>query len=99
IPSDSGPYVRLDYYRQIVNALKGHILVKEIFVNVAHLMASPKTSRTRTGITDWLDMREAAEQALVRSQVKAVLIDEGHRLMQGVGQYTVNEHVVRRKSR
>ena len=74
IPSDTGPYVRLDYYRQIVNVLKGHILVKEIFVNVAHLMASPKTSRTRTGITDWLDMREAAEQALVRSQVKAVLI-------------------------
>src|SRR5437868_4585336 len=46
IPSDSGPYVRLDYYRQIVNALKGHILVKEIFVNVAHLMAAPKASRT-----------------------------------------------------
>jgi AAA domain len=93
IPSDSGPYVRLDYYRQIVTALKGHILVKEIFVNVAHLMAAPKASRTRAGITDWLDMREAAEQALVRSQVKAVLIDEGHRLMQGGGQYTVDEQL------
>jgi AAA domain len=93
IPSDTGPYVRLDYYRQIVNALKGHILAKEIFVNVAHLMAAPKASRTRTGITDWLDMREAAEQALVRSQVKAVLIDEGHRLMQGGGQYTVDEQL------
>jgi DNA polymerase III delta prime subunit len=93
IPSDSGPYVRLDYYRQIVTALKGHILAKEIFVNVAHLMAAPKASRTRTGITDWLDMREAAEQALVRSQVKAVLIDEGHRLMQGSGQYTTDEQL------
>jgi hypothetical protein len=93
IPSDSGPYVRLDYYRQIVNALKGHILVKEIFVNVAHLMAAPKASRARAGITDWLDMREAAEQALVRSQVKAVLIDEGHRLMQGGGQYTIDEQL------
>ncbi|MFL5653497.1 MAG: ATP-binding protein, partial [Ktedonobacteraceae bacterium] len=93
IPSDTGPYMRLDYYRQIVNALKGHILVKEIFVNVAHLMAAPKVSRTRAGIADWLDMREAAEQALVRSQVKAVLIDEGHRLMQGGGQYTVDEQL------
>src|SRR5712691_11699806 len=93
LPSDTGPYVRLDYYRQIVNALKGHILVKELFVNVAHLMATPKASRTRPGITDWLDMREAAEQALVRSQVKAVLIDEGHRLMQGGGQHTVDEQL------
>src|SRR5690349_4587228 len=93
IPSDSGPYVRLDYYRQIVNALKGHILVKELFVNVARLMAARHPpARTRTGITDWLDMREAAEQALIRSQVKAVLIDEGHRLMQGGGR-TVDEQL------
>jgi hypothetical protein len=93
IPSDMGPYVRLDYYRQIVTALKGHILVKEIFVNVAHLMTAPKASRSRQGITDWLDMREAAEQALIRSQVKAVLIDEGHRLMQGGGRYTTDEQL------
>src|SRR5437588_11460719 len=77
IPSDTGPYVRLDYYRQIVNALKGNILVKELFVNVAHLMtARHAPSRSRQDITDWLDMREAAEQALVRAQVKAVLSDE-----------------------
>lgn len=93
IPSDTGPSVRLDDYRQILTALKGHILVKEIFVNVAHLMAAPKASRSRQGITDWLDMREAAEQALVRSQVKAVLIDEGHRLMQGSGRYTTDEQL------
>jgi hypothetical protein len=93
VPSDTGPYVWLDYYRQIVNALKGHILVKEIFVSVAHLMATPKTARSRQDITDWLDMREAAEQALVRSQVKAVLIDEGHRLMQGGGRYTTDEQL------
>src|SRR3989442_4768190 len=94
VPSDTGPYVRLDYYRQIVNALKGHILVKEIFVSVAHLMATRHPpARSRQGITDWLDMREAAEQALVRSQVKAVLIDEGHRLMQGSGRYTTDEQL------
>ncbi len=93
IPSDTGPYVRLDYYRQIVNALKGHILVKELYVNVAHLMAAPKSSRVRQDSTDWLDMREAAEQALIRAHVNAVLLDEGHRLMQGGGRYTTDEQL------
>lgn len=94
VPSDRGPYVRLDYYRQIVNALKGHILVKEIYVQVAPLMATRHApSRTSAGITDWLDLREAAEQALIRSQVKAVFIDEGHRLMQGDGSHTTDEQL------
>jgi AAA domain len=93
IPSDSGPYVRLDYYRQIVSALKGHILVKELYVNVAHLMTAPKSARMRADSTEWLDMREAAEQALIRAQVKAVLLDEGHRLMQGGGRYTTDEQL------
>ena len=52
IPSDTGPYVRLDYYRQIVAALKGHILVKELYVNVAHLMIAPKSSRVRQVVID-----------------------------------------------
>jgi GTPase SAR1 family protein len=93
IPSDSGPYVRLDYYRQVVAALKGHILVKEIYVNVAPLMTAPKSARVRADSTEWLDMREAAEQALIRAQVKAVLLDEGHRLMQGGGRYTTDEQL------
>ena len=93
IPSDSGPYVRLDYYRQVVAALKGHILVKEIYVNVAHLMTAPRSARVRANSTEWLDMREAAEQALIRAQVNAVLLDEGHRLMQGGGRYTTDEQL------
>jgi hypothetical protein len=93
IPSETGPSVRLDDSRQILTALQGPILVKAIFVNVAHLMAAPTASRSRQGITDWLDRREAAEQALVRSQVKAVLIDAGHRLMQGSGRYTTDEQL------
>ena len=93
IPSDSGPYVRLDYYRQVVNVLKGHILVKEIYVNVAHLVTAPKSARVRQDSTEWLDMREAAEQALIRAHAKAVLLDEGHRLMQGGGRYTPDEQL------
>ena len=98
IPSATGPSVRLDDSRQILTALKGHILVKEIFVHVAHLMAAPTASRSRQGLTDWLDRREAAEQALVRSQVNAVLIDAGHRLMQGSGRYTTDEPLAWLKS-
>src|SRR6266550_8225584 len=37
IPSDLGPYLRVDYYWQIVEALKEHLLVKELLGNVAHL--------------------------------------------------------------
>ena len=38
-------------------------------------------------------MREAAEQALIRAHVNAVLLDEGHRLMQGGGRYTTDEQL------
>jgi DNA polymerase III delta prime subunit len=93
IPPDLGPYLRLDFYRQIINALKDHILVKEILGKVAHLMASPKATRPRLGATDWLDMREIAEQALIRACVKAVFADEGHRLMQGDGSHSVDEQL------
>ncbi len=93
IPPDQGPYLRLDYYRQIINALKDHILVKELLAKVAHLMVAPKATRPRLGATDWLDMREVAEQALIRARVKAVFADEGHRLMQGDGSHSVDEQL------
>lgn len=93
IPPDRGPYLRLDYYRQVINALKDHILVKEILGKVAHLMAAPRATRSRQGPTDWLDMREVAEQALIRAHVKAVFADEGHRLMQGDGSQSTDEQL------
>lgn len=93
IPPDLGPYLRLDYYRQIINALKEHLLVKELLGKVAHLMVAPKATRGRAGATDWLDMREVAEQALIRARVKAVFADEGHRLMQGDGRHSVDEQL------
>lgn len=93
IPPDRGPYLRLDYYRQVINALKDHILVKEILGKVAHLMAAPRATRSRQGLTDWLDMREVAEQALIRAHVKAVFADEGHRLMQGDGSQSTDEQL------
>jgi DNA polymerase III delta prime subunit len=93
IPPDLGPYLRLDYYWQIIDALKEHLLVKELVGNVAHLMATPKASRSKLGAIDWLKMRAVAEQALIRAQVRAVFVDEGHRLMQGDGSHSVDEQL------
>jgi DNA polymerase III delta prime subunit len=93
IPPDLGPYLRLDYYWQIIDALKDHLLVKELVGSVAHLMAAPKATRSKLGAIDWLKMRHVAEQALIRARVKAVFVDEGHRLMQGDGSHTVDEQL------
>src|SRR5215469_18534821 len=93
IPPDQGPYLRLDYYWQIIDALKEHLLVKELVGSVAHLMAAPKATRSKLGAIDWLKMRAVAEQALIRARVKAVFIDEGHRLMQGDGSHSVDEQL------
>src|SRR5713226_6920025 len=74
IPPDLGPYLRLDYYWQIIDALKEHLLVKELLGNVAHLMAAPKATRSKRGAIDWLKMRVVAEQALIRAHVRAVFV-------------------------
>ena len=93
IPPDLGPYLRLNYYWQIIDALKDHLLVQELVGNVAHLMAAPKATRSKLGAIDWLKMRGVAEQALIRARVKAVFVDEGHRLMQGDGSHSVDEQL------
>lgn len=93
IPPDLGPYLRFDYYWQIIDALKEHLLVKELVGNVAHLMAAPKATRSKFGAIDWLKMRQVAEQALTRARVRAVFVDEGHRLMQGDGSHSVDEQL------
>src|SRR5712692_4257347 len=93
IPPDLGPYLRLDYYGQILDALKDHLLVKELLGNVAHLMAAPKATRSKLGATDWLKARAVAEQALIRARVKAVFVDEGQRHGLGKGRHNVDEQV------
>jgi DNA polymerase III delta prime subunit len=78
-PSDTGTYVRLDYYRQVLRALKAHVVVKELFVNIA---TAPTPTRGSRHVTEWLDLREAVEHALERLHVQAVVIDEAQHLMQ-----------------
>jgi hypothetical protein len=78
-PSDTGTYVRLDYYRQVLLALKAHVVVQERLVNIT---AAATPTRASRHATEWLDLREAVEQALERLHVKAVIIDEAQHLMQ-----------------
>jgi hypothetical protein len=92
-PPDQGPYLRLDFYWQIIDALKEHLLVKELLGGIAHLMDAPKATRSKLGVIDWLKVRRVAEQALIRAQVKAVFMDEGHRLMLGDGSHSVDEQL------
>ncbi|GAC1347867.1 MAG: ATP-binding protein [Ktedonobacteraceae bacterium] len=84
-PSDTGTYVRADYYRQVLSAVKGHIFVKEILVDIQHLMTASKPTRIARFSTDWLDLRQAVEQALIALQIQAIVVDEAHLLMQGDG--------------
>lgn len=78
-PSDTGAYARLDYYRQVLLALREHAAVKDRLMNLA---LSPQPSRSIRGAAEWLDLREAVEYTLERLQVKAVVIDEAHHLLQ-----------------
>jgi hypothetical protein len=78
-PSDTGTYVRLDYYRQVLLALKAHVVVQERLVNITTTSTPTRGSRH---VTEWLDLREAVEQALARLHVQAVIVDEAQHLMQ-----------------
>jgi AAA domain len=77
-PSDTGAYARLDYYRQVLAALREHAAVKD---RLMHLALTAPPSRKRVEAVEWLEMREAVEYALERLQVKAVVIDEAQHLM------------------
>jgi DNA polymerase III delta prime subunit len=78
-PSETGTYVRLDYYRQVLMALKAHGVVKELLVNIT---TTPTPARGSRHATEWLDLREAVEHALERLHVQAVVIDEAQHRMQ-----------------
>lgn len=81
-PGDIGAYARLDYYRQVLEALRGHVAVNDRLIN---LTLAVKSNRKSNDPAEWLDMREAVEYALERLRVRTVVVDEAQHLMRVEG--------------
>jgi hypothetical protein len=77
-PEDIGTSARLDYYRQILDQLRGHVGIRDRVMNLALARSPEKKSRDPA---EWLDMREAVVYALELLRVKVVFVDEAQHLM------------------
>ena len=77
-PEDIGTSARLDYYRQILDQLRGHVGVRNRVMNLALARSPEKKSRDPA---EWLDMREAVVYALELLRVNVVFVDEAQHLM------------------
>ena len=60
-PEDIGTSARLDYYRQVLDQLRGHVAVQDRVMQLALARHPEKKSRDPA---EWLDMREAVMYAL-----------------------------------
>src|SRR5207247_96208 len=77
-PEDIGASARLDYYRQVLAQLQGHVGVRDRVKNLPLFTNPEKKSRDPA---EWLDMRAAVHYALSLLRVKVVFVDEGQHLM------------------
>lgn len=77
-PEDIGASARLDYYRQVLEHLRGHVAIKDRLMNLTLFTKPGKKSHDPA---EWLDMREAVEYALALLRVKVVFVDEAQHLM------------------
>src|SRR5438067_6708041 len=75
---DVGASARLDYYRQILKQLQGHVAVRDRVKNLP-LFTNPE--RKSRDPAEWLEMREAVQYALSLLRVKVVFVDEAQHLM------------------
>jgi hypothetical protein len=78
-PEDVGSAARLDFYRQVLHQLRGHVAVRDRILN---LPLARERGRKSTDPAEWLEMRDAVSYALELLGVKAVCIDEAQHLMQ-----------------
>ncbi len=78
-PEDIGRASRLDFYRQVLHQLRGHVAVRDRILNL-HL--ARERGKKSTDPAEWLEMRDAVSYALDLLRVKAVCIDEAQHLMQ-----------------
>ncbi|MBO0794473.1 MAG: TniB family NTP-binding protein, partial [Ktedonobacteraceae bacterium] len=78
-PEDVGSAARLDFYRQVLQQLRGHVAVRDRILNLPLANVRAKKS---TDPAEWLEMRDAVLYALDLLKVQAVCIDEAQHLMQ-----------------
>ncbi len=77
-PEDIGASARLDFYRQILTQLRGHVAVND---RVRHLNLATHPGKKSTDPAEWLDMRDAVIYAFALLRVKVVFVDEAQHLM------------------
>jgi AAA domain len=75
---DVGASARLDYYRQVLKQLQGHVAVRDRVKNLP-LFTNPE--RKSRDPAEWLEMRDAVQYALALLRVKVVFVDEAQHLM------------------
>src|SRR6266567_7168638 len=78
-PEDVGSQARLDFYRQVLGLLRGHVAVRDRMLSLP--LASVRGKKS-TDPVEWLEMRDAVSYALDLLKVKTVGIDEAQHLMQ-----------------
>jgi hypothetical protein len=78
-PEDVGSAARLDFYRQVLHQLRGHVAVRDRILN---LPLAHERRKKSTDPAEWLEMRDAVSYALDLLKVSAVCIDEAQHLMQ-----------------
>ena len=77
-PEDIGASARLDYYRQVLDQLGGHVAVKD---RVMHLALARHPGKKSRDPAEWLERREAVVYALELLRVQVVFVDEAQHLM------------------
>src|SRR6266566_2393232 len=60
-PEDVGSAARLDFYRQVLHQLRGHVAVRDRILNLP--LASVRAKKS-TDPAEWLEMRDAVSYAL-----------------------------------
>ena len=77
-PEDVGSQARLDFYRQVLHQLRGHVAIRDRILNLSLARSGGKK---RTDPAEWLEIRDAVSYALDLVGVQAVCIDEAQHLM------------------
>ena len=81
-PEDVGSQARLDFYRQVLHALRGHVAIRD---RIENLPLARKMGKRSTDPAEWLAVREAVIYALEIAGVQTLCVDEAQHLMQRSG--------------